>query len=65
MTIKNKKWLQKNIAELIRSRFSYWLSATSMTTSMSLGTQKGFFTDQINAPNNQHRSENVFRHFIF
>jgi len=56
MTVKNEKWLQTNLAwlsdnELIRSRFSYWSSATSMTTSMSLGTQKGFFTDQSNAPN--------------
>jgi len=30
----------------------YWLSATTKITSMSLGTQTGFFTDQSNAPNN-------------
>lgn len=56
MTIKNERWLQTNLAwlsdnELIRSRFAYWSSATSLRTSTSLGSQKGFFTDQINAPN--------------
>jgi len=29
----------------------YWFSATTKTTSMSLGSQTGFFTDQSNAPN--------------
>jgi len=29
----------------------FWLSATTKTTSMSLGSQKGYFTDQSNAPN--------------
>lgn len=56
MTIKNERWLQTNLAwlcdkELIRSRFAYWSSATSLRTSTSLGSQKGFFTDQSNAPN--------------
>ena len=31
--------------------YIYWLSAATKTTSMSLGTQKGFFTDLVNAPN--------------
>jgi len=32
--------------------YIYWLSATTKTTSMSLGNQTGYFTDQSNAPNN-------------
>jgi hypothetical protein len=55
MTIKNEKWLKTNLAwlcdnELIRKNFAYWSNATSLRTSTSLGSQKGFFTDQSNAP---------------
>lgn len=56
MAIKNENRLKTNIAwlcssDLIRNNFAFWSSATSMTTSMSLGSQKGFKTDQSNAPN--------------
>tara|TARA_R100001463_G_scaffold18253_4_gene45830 strand:- start:10476 stop:10655 length:180 start_codon:yes stop_codon:yes gene_type:complete len=56
MTIKNENWLKTNIAwlcdnDLIRDNFAFWSSATSMVTSMSLGNQSGFNTDQSNAPN--------------
>jgi len=37
---------------LLLSRKKYYFSATTRVTSMSLGSQKGYFTDLINAPNN-------------
>jgi len=32
------------------TNITYWCSATSKRTSLGLGSQNGFFTDQINAP---------------
>jgi len=32
------------------TNIKYWYSATSKRTSLGLGSQNGFFTDQINAP---------------
>ena len=37
---------------LLLLRMKYHFSATTRITSMSLGNQKGYFADLINAPNN-------------
>lgn len=34
------------------TNIKYYYSATSKRTSLGLGSQNGFFTDQINAPGN-------------
>ena len=34
------------------NNIQYYYSATSKRTSLGLGSQNGFFTDQINAPGN-------------
>ena len=35
---------------LIKKNFSFWHSATSQRTSLSLGSQDGFYTDRQTAP---------------
>lgn len=40
----------KSFTDLITKRFSYYNSATSQRTSLSLGSQNGFYTDQQTAP---------------
>lgn len=40
----------KNFYKMSICNFSYFNSATSQRTSMSLGAQLGFATDQIHAP---------------
>jgi hypothetical protein len=35
---------------LIKKNFSFWHSATSQRTSLGLGSQNGFYTDQPIAP---------------
>ena len=36
---------------LIENNFSYWSNASSLATSMGLGSQKGWFANRVNAPN--------------
>tara|TARA_S200002703_G_scaffold93227_1_gene80534 strand:- start:118 stop:276 length:159 start_codon:yes stop_codon:yes gene_type:complete len=40
----------KSFTDLITKRFSYYNSATSQRTSLGLGSQNGFYTDQQTAP---------------
>ena len=52
----NAKWLNHNLDwmsynQCVRNNALFWFSSTTKTTSMSLGSQKGFFTDLPNAPN--------------
>lgn len=49
MSCKNINWLSFNW--LIENNFSYWSSASSLVTSMGLGSQKGLFANRVNAPN--------------
>lgn len=58
MTISNTNWLKSNSEitwicynEMFARYWSFWSSATTKCTSMGLGNQKGFNTDQSNAPN--------------
>ena len=50
MRSRNLSWLSFDCC--ISSNLPYWQSTTSKITSMSLGSQKGWFTDTINAPPN-------------
>ena len=59
----NKSWLNSNsdiswicYNEMLARNWSFWSSTTSLITSMSLGTQKGFIANPVNAPNNLLRS---------
>lgn len=49
MSARNLSWSSFDFC--ISSNLSYWQSATSKKTSMSLGTQKGFVANPVNAPN--------------
>tara|TARA_E500000305_G_C3869120_1_gene164271 strand:+ start:67 stop:225 length:159 start_codon:yes stop_codon:yes gene_type:complete len=40
----------KSFTDLITKRFFYYNSATSRRTSLGLGSQNGFYTDQQTAP---------------
>ena len=44
----NLSW--ESFTDLIVKKFSYYKSATSRRTSLGLGSQNGFYTDQQTAP---------------
>ena len=59
----NLSWSCYN--DCIRSNLPYWQSATSKSTSMSLGTQKGFVANPVNAPNNKIRKSRRWKFLLW